>query len=73
MESDIINKVSPMEADAEGQSNLKRMLCEIGIQVTTVIKEILQAGLDIETNVRREVVLQTEAKGRGPLYGNTER
>ena len=46
-----------MEADAEGEGELKRVLCAIGLQVAAVIEEVLQAGLNIETNVRREVVL----------------
>ena len=51
-----------MEANAEGQSDLERMLCTICLQVAAVIEEILQAGLDVEANVRGEIILSAKAE-----------
>ena len=62
MENEIINIVLPMEANAEGQSDLERMLCTICLQVAAVIEEILQAGLDVEANVRGEIILSAKAE-----------
>lgn len=52
----------PMETDAEGQGDLKWMLCAIGLQVAAIIEEVLQARFDIESKVRRKVVLDAKAE-----------
>ena len=51
-----------MEADAEGEGELKRVLCAIGLQVAAVIEEVLQAGLCIDAKVRNEVILDAKAE-----------
>ena len=57
MGGDRFNKLSPAEADAEWQGDAERMLRAIGLQVAAIVEEILQAGLQIEAEMRREVIL----------------
>ncbi len=46
-----------MEAQADRQGDAKRMLCTITIEVAAIIKEILQAGLHVDTKMRGEIIL----------------
>jgi hypothetical protein len=41
----------------------------IGIQIAAVIEEILQAGLDVDAEVGRKVVLQAKARKGSMEYG----
>ena len=43
------------------------MLRAIALDAASVVEEILQAWLYIETDMRREVVLETKTEGCGPL------
>lgn len=61
-----------METDAEWERNLQRMLCTIGLDATAIVEEVLQAGLQVNTKVRREVVLQAKTKIRRPLNWSIE-
>ena len=61
-----------MEAEADGQGDLERVLCTIGLDVATVIEEVLQVGLQVDTKMRREVVLQSDAERSGKLVGHVE-
>ena len=56
-----------MEADAEWQGDAKAMLRAIALNVAAVIEEILQTWLYVETDVRRDVVLDADTHGGGPL------
>ena len=56
-----------MEADAEWQGEVKRMLSAVALNVATVVEEILQTRLYVETDVRRDVVLDANTHGGGPL------
>ena len=57
----MFDELLPMEADAERKCHTERMLCAIGFQVTAVVKEVLQRGLQIDAEMGRKVVLQTKA------------
>ncbi len=59
-----------MEADAEWQGDAKAMLRAIALDAAAVVEEVLQAGLQIDAKMRREVVLQAESKGGRPLDGH---
>ena len=56
-----------MEADADRQGEVKRMLSAVALNVATVVEEILQTRLYVETDVRRDVVLDADTHGGGPL------
>ena len=62
-----------MEAYTEGQGDVKGMLCAITLQVATIMKEVLQAGLHVDAKMGRDVVLNADTEGCGPLAGNVER
>ena len=62
-----------MEAYTEGQGDVKGMFCAITLQVATVMKEVLQAGLHVDAKMGRDVVLNADTEGCGPLAGNVER
>lgn len=49
-----------MEADTEGECDLKRMLSTIGLQIASFVVEVLQTGLQIDTKIRREIVLKAQ-------------
>ena len=49
------------------------MLCAIGLDITAIVEEVLQAGLQVDTNMWREVVLQADAKGSRPLTRHIKR
>ena len=51
-----------MEAEAEGQGEFKRVLRAVGLEVTAIVDEILQAGLQVDAKMWCEVVLCAEAK-----------
>ena len=51
-----------METETEGQSEFKRVLRAIGLEVAAIVDEILQAGLQVDAKIWREVVLCAEAK-----------
>lgn len=72
MKQGIFNKLLPMEAEADGQGDLERVLCTIGLDVATVVEEVLQAGLQIDAKMWREVVLQPDTERCGPLAGHAE-
>ena len=48
------------------------MLCAITLQTATIVEEVLQAGLQVDANVGREVVLEADTQGHGPLAGDVE-
>ena len=48
------------------------MLTAIGLDVATVIEEILQVGLQIDTKMRCEVVLQSDTERSGKLAGHVK-
>ena len=52
-----------MEADAEWERNLQRMLCTIGLDATAIVEEVLQA----KTKIRRP--LNWSIEGRFFLEG----
>ena len=56
-----------MEADAERQGNAKAMLRAIALNAAAVVEEILQTWLYVEAYVRRDVVLDADTHGGGPL------
>ena len=61
-----------MEADAERQGDAKAMLRAIAFNAAAVVEEVLQAGLQIDAKMRREVVLQPDTERCGPLAGHAE-
>ena len=56
-----------MEADAEWQGDAKAMLRAIALDAAAVVEEILQTRLYVEAYVRRDVVLDANTHGGGPL------
>ena len=56
-----------MEADAERQGNAKAMLRAIALNAAAVVEEVLQTWLQIEADMRRDVVLDANTYGGGPL------
>ena len=56
-----------MEADAEWQGDAKAMLGAVAFNAAAVIEEILQTWLYEETDMRRDVVLDADTHGGGPL------
>jgi len=46
------------------------MFCTIRLDITAIIEKILQAGFNVESKMRCEVVLQAESKGGRPLDGH---
>ena len=56
-----------METDAEWQGDAKAMLRAIAFNAAAVIEEILQTWLYVEAYVRRDVVLDADTYGSGPL------
>lgn len=61
------NGISIFQADAEWQGDAKAMLRAIAFNAAAVIEEILQAWLYVEADVRRDVVLDADTHGGGPL------
>ena len=51
-----------MEAYTNGQGDAERMFCAVTLKVTTVIEEILQAGLHVDAQIGREVILSADAE-----------
>ena len=72
MNSKYFNTLSPTEADTKWQSDAEWVFCTIGIDVTTIIEEVLQAWLQVDAKVRRKVILQAKAECCGELAGNIE-
>ena len=62
-----------MEAEAERQSELKRVLGAVGLDAAAVIEEILHTGLKVDAEIGRDIILRTETKRYGPLYRNMGR
>ena len=52
-----------MEADAERQGNAKAMLRAIALYAAAVVEEVLQTWLQIEADMRRDVVLDANTYG----------
>ena len=52
----------PVESEADGQGEFKRVLRAVGLEEASVIEEILHAGFQVDAKIWGEVVLCTEAK-----------
>ena len=61
------NGISIFQTDADWQGEVKRMLSAVALNVVAVVEEILQTWLYVETDVRRDVVLDADTHGGGPL------
>ena len=51
-----------MEAKAERQGELKRVLCAVGPEAASVVEEILHAGFQVDAEIRCDVVLSTKTE-----------
>ena len=54
--------ILPVESEADGQGEFKRVLRTVGLEAAAVIEEILHAGFQVDAKIWGEVVLRTEAK-----------
>ena len=61
-----------MNTNAERQGDAKRMLCAITLQATSVVEEILQAGLYVDAKMGREAILNPKTNVCRPLARNAD-
>ena len=59
--------ISIFQSDAEWEGDVEAMLGAVAFNAAAVIEEILQAWLYVEADVRRDVVLDADTHGCGPL------